>query len=355
MNSAPLHPKGRGSATNPANRFESISLEPCDDIDPADAPAPRTQFFADASKSIITYNESPDVGFDASINPYRGCEHGCAYCYARPFHEYLGFSAGLDFETRIMVKHDAPSLLRKELSAKKWKPQPIALSGATDVYQPVERNLRITRGCLEVLAEFRNPVIIITKNRLVTRDIDLLTQLTSHQGAFVFVSLTTLDLELNRALEPRSSTPKQRLDAIAQLADAGIPVGTLIAPVIPGLTDEELPNLLQAAAEAGATRANYIMLRLPHAVAPLFEQWLDTHIPGKKDRIMNRIRDTRGGEVYKPGFGTRMRGEGFWAQQISTLFHVLAKKHNLTRGKLNINSNAFRKPGSQQLTLLGTE
>jgi DNA repair photolyase len=254
------------------------------DYDPEQDPLPQTQFFRDRTSSIITYNDSSDVGFEASINPYRGCEHGCIYCYARPFHEYLGLSSGLDFETKIMVKEDAPGLLRKELSSPKWKPQMIAISGVTDCYQPVERRLKITRGCLEVLAEFRNPVGIVTKNALVTRDVDLLAQLARHRAAAVFVSLTTLDAELRKVMEPRTSPPAARLAAIKTLSEAGIPVGVLIGPVIPGLTDHEIPALVEAAAQAGARAAGYIMLRLPHAVAPLFDQWLTAHFPGKKTK-----------------------------------------------------------------------
>src|SRR6185436_4215658 len=247
--------KGRGASINPANRFEEIHLERDIDWNPEEDPAPRTQFFRDQSATIINYNDSPDIGFDASINPYRGCEHGCIYCYARPTHEYLGFSAGLDFESRIMVKERAPELLRRELSSPKWKPQVIALSGVTDCYQPIERKLKLTRGCLEVLAEFRNPVGIVTKNHLVTRDLDLLQELARHNAAAVCISLTSLDTELRRVMEPRTSPPAARLAAIRALSQAGIPVGALIAPVIPGLTDHEVPALVEAAAKAGARSA----------------------------------------------------------------------------------------------------
>src|SRR4051812_22970277 len=225
----------RGAAENPPNRFEKIHLERDEEWNPEEDPLPRTQFLKDSSKTIIAYNDSPDIGFEASVNPYRGCEHGCIYCFARPFHEYLGFSAGLDFETKIMVKENAPQLLREELSSPKWKPQLIAMSGVTDCYQPVERKLKLTRGCLQVLAEFRNPVGIVTKNHLVTRDIDHLSELARHNAAIVFISLTTLDTELRKLMEPRTSPPAARLDAIRQLSKAGIPVGILMAPMIPGL------------------------------------------------------------------------------------------------------------------------
>src|SRR5436190_323573 len=271
MNVDPSAPRGRGAGANPANRFEALHFEPDQDWNPADDPALSTRFFRDQSATIINYNDSPDIGFDASLNPYRGCEHGCIYCYARPTHEYLGFSAGLDFESRIMVKENAPELLRRELSSPKWKPQVIAMSGVTDCYQPIERKLKLTRRCLEVLAEFCNPVVIITKNFLVTRDIDLLSELARQHAAGVFVSLTTLDAEVRRVMEPRTSPPGARLEAIKRLSQASIPVGVLLAPTIPGLTDHEIPSLLEAAAAAGARTASYVMLRLPYAVAPLFE------------------------------------------------------------------------------------
>src|SRR2546429_3402824 len=222
----------RGAGSNPPNRFEKIHLEPDADWNPEEDPLPRTQFFRDRTSTIIAYNDSPDVGFEASVNPYRGCEHGCIYCYARPFHEYLGFSSGLDFESKIMVKEDAPTLLRHELSSPRWKPKVIAMSGVTDCYQPIERRLKLTRGCLEVLAEFRNPVGIITKNNLVTRDIDLLGELARHNAAAVFISLTTLDTKLRNVMEPRTSPPPARLAAISALSPAGIPVGVLLAPMI---------------------------------------------------------------------------------------------------------------------------
>src|SRR5437899_154980 len=247
----------RGAGSNPPNRFEKLRLERDADWDPEQDPLPRTQFLKDATSRIITYNDSPDVGFEASINPYRGCEHGCIYCYARPFHEYLGFSSGLDFESKIMVKEDAPKLLRHELSSPKWKPQMIAISGVTDCYQPVERKLKLTRGCLEVLAEFRNPVGIVTKNCLITRDTAVLSELAKYQAAQVFISLTTLDPELRKVMEPRTSPPAARLAAIRDLSQAGVPVGVLLAPMIPGLTDHEIPALVAAAAKAGARTAGY--------------------------------------------------------------------------------------------------
>src|SRR4051812_7212826 len=270
--------KGRGAASNPPNRFERTAYETSEWDEPED-PKAGTIFLKDATRSLITYNDSPDVGFTTSINPYRGCEHGCIYCFARPNHEYLGFSSGLDFETRILVKEDAPEVLRSELSSRNWQPQVIAISGVTDAYQPVERRLKLTRRCLEVLAEFRNPVVIITKNELVTRDIDLLSELARYEAALVFISVTSLDGDLARRLEPRASQPARRLAAIEELANAGIPVGALVAPVIPALTDHELPSILEAVAKAGAKVAGYVPLRLPYGVAPLFEEWLSLHEP----------------------------------------------------------------------------
>ena len=258
---------------------------------------PRTEFLPDQSRSIITENDSPDVGFVASLNPYRGCEHGCIYCYARPTHEFLGYSAGLDFETKILVKHDAPELLRKELSSPRYQPRALGLSGVTDPYQPIERKLELTRRCLAVLADFRQAVTIITKNRLVTRDIDLLEELARHDAAGVFVSITSMDPELIGRLEPRTTRPSGRLEAIAALADAGIPVGVMVAPVIPGLTEHEMPAILKAAAQAGARSAGYVLVRLPMAVAGLFQDWLETHFPDRKDKILGRIRAARDGRL----------------------------------------------------------
>lgn len=341
----------RGAADNPPNRFEQIQLERDSDWNPEEDPLPRTQFLKDYTRTIITRNDSPDVGFEASINPYRGCEHGCIYCYARPTHEYLGFSSGLDFETKIMVKENAPALLREELSSRRWRPQILAMSGVTDPYQPVERRLKITRGCLEVLVEFRNPVCIITKNQLVTRDIDLLGGLARHRAAVVFVSLTTLDSGLRKVMEPRTSPPATRLATITALSQAGIPTGVLLAPVIPGLTDHEIPALLEAGVQAGATFAGYVALRLPHAVAPLFEQWLTAHFPEKKDKVLNRLRAMRHGKLYHSGFGERMRGEGIFADQIESLFDVARRKAGITGDGPKLSTESFRGPANLQLSL----
>jgi len=342
----------RGADFNPPNRFEQIRLERDADWNPEEDPLPTTQFLKDHSRTIIAYNDSPDIPFEASINPYRGCEHGCIYCYARPFHEYLGFSSGLDFETKIMVKEDAPELLRRELSSPKWKPQTIALSGVTDCYQPVERRLKLTRRCLEVLAEFRNPVGIVTKNLLVTRDLDLLTELARHRAVAVFLSLTTLDAELRRVMEPRTSPPAARLEAIRKLNAAGVPAGFLVAPVVPGLTDHEIPGIVAAAAEAGARFGGHVTLRLPHAVAPLFESWLTRHFPDRKDKVLNRLRALRGGKLYDAEFGRRMSGEGIFAEQIERMFEVACRKAGIVERAPALSTAAFRWPGGEQLTLL---
>jgi DNA repair photolyase len=343
--------RGRGSAGNPKNRFEAIERipEPADDND--ETSSPDTQFLTDSSKSIIAYNDSPDVGFDASVNAYRGCEHGCVYCYARPTHEYLGFSAGLDFESKIMVKEDAPELLREELSSPKWQPQVLAMSGVTDSYQPVEKKRELTRRCLEVLLEFRNPVVIVTKNYLVTRDIDILSELARYQCAGVTISLTTLDAQLSSVMEPRASRPARRLAAIRALAEAGIPVGYLQAPMIPGLTDSEAPAIAQAAAKAGASFAGYVALRLPFAVKSLFEQWLEQHFPDRKEKVLNRIRAIRGGKLNDPNFKSRMKGEGIFAQQMAELFQLACKKAGINKRWPELTTKHFRWPGASQLDL----
>jgi len=353
----PIH--GRGASWSPANRFEKLHLDvtDVDVVDPVAAaeerPRRATQFFRDATKTIIARNESPDVGFETSVNPYRGCEHGCIYCFARPSHEYLGFSAGLDFESRIMVKMDAPQLLEAELASPKWKPQVIMMSGVTDPYQPVERKLQLTRRCLEALARFRNPVAMITKNRLITRDIDLLSELAAHQAAAVNISVTSLDEKLQRVLEPRTSSPRARLDAVAQLRAAGIPVGVMVAPVIPGLTDHELPAIVDACAKAGAQFAGYTIVRLPWAIAPLFEHWLDEHFPEKKEKVLQRIRSIRGGgeRLNDPRWGSRLVGEGIFAEQIRSMFAVASRRAGFgDRPKLS--TAAFRQP-NEQLKLFG--
>ena len=348
-------PNGRGASINPVGRFESIEyvVDPDAELAPEDTVAQATQFLRDPSRSIIASNDSPDVGFDRSVNPYRGCEHGCIYCYARPTHEYLGYSAGLDFETKIMVKEDAPALLRKELMAKSWRPQLIGLSGVTDCYQPVERTAKLTRGCLEVLAEFRNPAFIVTKNHLVTRDVDVLAELARWSCISVQISVTTLDDGLSRAMEPRASAPRRRLDAIAELAAAGVPVGVLTAPIIPGLTDHEIPSILAEAARRGASHASYTVLRLPLAVKDLFVHWLGEVVPDRKAKVLNRIREMRDGRLNNTKFGERMKATGVFADQIRSLYEISCRREGLARGWPELSTEHFRRPEapSAQLAL----
>jgi DNA repair photolyase len=343
--------RGRGSANNPANRFDKIDYVP-DEEEISQGISLRTEYYKDASRSIIAYNDSPDIGFDASINAYRGCEHGCIYCYARPTHEYFGLSLGLDFEMKIFVKEDAPSLLRKELSSPKWKPQAIALSGNTDPYQPAERHFQLTRECLRVLSEFRNPVAVVTKNHLVTRDIDILKTLSQYGAALVAVSVTTLDPNLARAMEPRASQPEHRLKAIQKLSENSIPTMVMIAPVIPGLTDHEIPNIIRRAVDAGAEEAGYIMLRLPYGVKDLFQSWLETHYPNRKNKVLNRILSIRGGNLNSNEFYDRMKGNGIFAEQIRKIFELACRKAGIEGNKFELSKENFRRPGtSGQLKL----
>ena len=343
--------KGRGAASNPTGRFERLAFVPevGDDDDGRETARP-TECYRDTSKTILAFNDSPDVPMDASVNPYRGCEHGCIYCYARPYHEYLGLSAGTDFESRIFVKENAADLLREELSAKSWKPQVIGMSGVTDPYQPVERKFRITRACLEVLREFRNPVAVITKNHLVTRDIDVLAPMAEHGAAGVFLSITTLDDELARTMEPRASRPGLRLDAIRKLRAAGIPVGVMVAPIIPGLTDHEVPAILSAAAEAGARTAGRTVVRLPHGVKELFAEWLEAHAPHRKEKVLGRLRDMRDGKLNDSTFGSRMTGEGPFAESIHQMFELHRRRLGLTQ-HVPLSTKAFRRATGGQMDL----
>ena len=341
---------GRGTNLNPTSRFEPLDHEPTPGADHGER-TPVTKFFRDSARSVLVQIDSPDVGYDVGINPYRGCEHGCVYCFARPNHEYLGLSAGLDFETKIMVKHEAPSLLRAALRKPSWRVRPILFSGTTDPYQPVERRLGITRGCLEVLSEARQPVALITKNAGITRDLDLLRELARHDAVRVTLSVTTLRRDLQRQMEPRTSTPRKRLRTIRDLANAGIPVGVNLAPVIPGLTDEEIPAILAAARDAGAAWAGYILLRLPHGVKDLFENWLREHFPDRRDRVLNKLREMHGGALYDSRFGVRGKGSGPYADQLKALFRTTARKLGYDAPP-PLNTAAFRAPApAGQLSL----
>jgi DNA repair photolyase len=342
---------GRGTTANPANRFQRLHVQLDPEFDD-EAQLP-TQYFTDASRTVLAENDSPDVGFRFSLNPYRGCEHGCIYCYARPTHEYLGFSAGVDFERRILVKPDAPELLRRTLDSPRWQPQTIAFSGNTDCYQPVERALRLTRRCLEVCAEFRNPVSVITKSALVVRDADVLGQLAAARAAEVAVSLTTLDAGLARRMEPRAAQPARRLEAIRALSAAGVPVAVFAAPIIPGLNDEEIPRILGAAAAAGARSASWQLVRLPPPVDALFVAWLDAHFPNRRTRIEGRIRQCRDGRLSDARFGRRMRGEGTYAEHVAALFSTAARRFGLAAPLPPLTTDGFRRPRAdgEQLSL----
>ncbi len=343
--------RGRGSSDNPVNRFEGHYTDYDLDEETGEKPSRTTKLYPDHSKNIIATNDSPDIPFDASLNPYRGCEHGCIYCYARPTHEFLGFSAGLDFESRIMVKYDAPEKLRRALRDPKWEPKTIAMSGVTDCYQPTERKLEITRQCLKVLAEFRNPVGIITKNYLVTRDIDHLQTLACYDAAHVTVSVTTLDRKLASVMEPRTSQPQRRIEAIKKLADAGISVGVNVAPIIPGLTDHECVSILEAAREAGAEQAGYTIVRLPYGVKDLFKDWLEQHFPDRKDKVLNKIRNIRDGKLNDSTFGKRFSGEGNFAKQISDLFSVHKKRLGFNEQRSSLSTDAFVSTHGEQTEL----
>jgi DNA repair photolyase len=342
---------GRGASSQLKNRFEKshteLEAQDWDNYTEDEKPLLRTQFLTDSSKSILTENKSPDIGFRFSINAYRGCEHGCAYCYARPTHEYLGFSPGLDFESKIMVKENAPELLYEKLMSKSYQPEPIFLSGVTDCYQPIERKLKLTRRILEVLLQFKNPVGIITKNQLVARDADLLAEFAQFHGSLVFLSITTLDSDLCGKLEPRTSRPQARLQAIETLAKAGVRVGVNVAPVIPGLTDHEMPNILKAAKEAGASFAGYTPIRLPLAVSPIFTEWLEVHRPEKKEKVLSMIRDLRGGKLNDAEFGSRMRGEGPFAQNLQQMFKIYTQKYGLNEKDFDLSTEHFQRPGDQ--------
>ncbi|SNB52525.1 DNA repair photolyase [Arboricoccus pini] len=338
---------GRGATINPDGRFEAGQRQAEDDgwgPPDDDAPALKTETFADTSRTIIARNTSPDIGFDRSINPYRGCEHGCIYCYARPSHNYLGLSSGQDFESKIFVKHDAANLLRQELARPGYRPAVLALGANTDPYQPIERRLRITRGILEVLLETRHPVTIVTKSAAIVRDIDLLERLAGMGLVHVDISITSLDAGLARRMEPRAPTPERRFDAIRLLRRAGVEVGVNMAPVIPGLNDHEIEAMVARAVAAGAGHVNHILVRLPHDVKELFEAWLETHFPDRAARVLSLIRQCRDGRLNDPDFKSRMRGSGPFAELIHRRFAVAIAKAGLTRRRYPDRVDLFRPP-----------
>jgi DNA repair photolyase len=337
----------RGTAYDPPNRFEAAHRDSFDDgweTLAGEAAAPQTVLIKDATRSIISRNDSPDLGFDRGLNPYRGCEHGCIYCYARPTHAYLGFSPGLDFETKLIFKPDAASLLERELSRKSYVPSPIVLGSNTDPYQPVERQLKLTRAVLEVLDRFNHPVSVITKSAGVLRDADILQRMASRNLARVHLSITTLDPRLARAMEPRAASPARRLDAVAGLSSAGVPVGVLAAPMIPGLNDAELEQILEASARAGATSSNAILLRLPHEVGALFEEWLNRTMPDRAARILSLIRQTRNGALNDANFGSRFKGTGPYATLLTARFKRAARQFGLNEMPPPLDCASFARP-----------
>ena len=345
--------KGRGATLNPANRYADTASETVDDgwgsLDEP-LPKPATTLSVDVSRTVISYNDSPDVGFDRSINPYRGCEHGCAYCFARPTHAWLGLSPGLDFETRLFYKPDAAEQLRRELAAPAYRCAPVAVGINTDAYQPCERKLGLTRAILEVLVQTQHPFSIVTKSALIERDIDLIGKAAANRQATVCVSITTLDAALARCLEPRASTPARRLETIRALSGAGIPVTVLVAPLIPVLTDHELETLLERARDCGARAAGYILLRLPHELKVMFRDWLETHVPLRAEHVMNRLRDCRGGRDYDARFGARMRGTGLYADLLRKRFRLAESRFGFMEIP-DLDSTQFRAPADGQLRL----
>jgi DNA repair photolyase len=338
--------KGRGAVSNPDIRYHAQSRQRVDDgwYQDDELPFLKTTLHRDNSKSILSHNQSPDVPFDVSINPYRGCEHGCVYCFARPTHAYLDFSPGLDFETQLIIKPQAPVLLRKALAKKHYQCRVIALGSNTDPYQPIEREQQITRQVLQVLQEARHPVAIVTKSALIERDIDILAEMAQHNLVQVMLSVCTLDKQMARTLEPRATTPARRLQTITRLTQAGIPVGVLVAPIIPVLNDPEIETIVVQSADAGATQAGYVLLRLPLEVAPLFEEWLQAHYPLKYQHVMTRIRDTRSGAVYQTQFGTRMRGEGAFADIIHRRFAAACQRFGIHGRTIMLATHHFVAP-----------
>jgi DNA repair photolyase len=337
--------RGRGAVNNASGRFDMARIEVGDGWDiPEDRANFQTQVSSEVARSLINYNRSPDLPFDRSINPYRGCEHGCIYCFARPTHAYLGLSPGLDFETRLVARPNAPDVLRRELSARRYKVAPIAIGTNTDPYQPIEKEYEITRSCLQVLADFNHPVAIVTKGALIERDLDILGPMAAKGLVRVGISLTTLDAELSRRMEPRAPSPARRLQMIKQLVQAGVPVRVMTSPVIPGLTDHELEALLEAGRDAGADAASWIMLRLPREVSTLWQDWLAEHEPGRAARVMARLREMHGGRDYDPRWGHRMRGEGNYAEMVAQRFKSATRRLGLDGATEPLRCDLFRNP-----------
>ncbi|MDX3907567.1 MAG: PA0069 family radical SAM protein [Pigmentiphaga sp.] len=343
----PTPQRGRGAVVNVAHRFEQDRRSQVDDGwgSSEEAPPPlKTEVAIERARKILSRNDSPDIPFDRSINPYRGCEHGCVYCFARPTHAYLGWSPGLDFETRLVAKANAVEALRAELARPGYRVDVINIGSATDAYQPIERHWKLTRGLLELLLETRHPVSLVTKGGLVARDVDLLAKLAELKLVAVYVTVTTLDAGVARTLEPRAAAPWRRLEAIRQLTGAGVPVGVSLAPVIPFITDDQIERVLEACAHAGARAAFYTVLRLPWEVKDVFVDWLDAHFPDRKARVLHCIEDLRGGKLNDPRFGSRMRGQGIWAELIDQRFKRAARKHGLAGRRIDLETGLFRPP-----------
>lgn len=349
----PLHYKGRAASSNQVSRFDPHTREAMDDgwnsLDEA-APTLRTEVMLDAAKSVINTIQSPDLPFDRTLNPYRGCEHGCIYCYARPSHAYLGLSPGLDFESRLLMKADAVSLLKKELAHPNYQCAPIALGMNTDAYQPVEREYQLTRQIIQVLAQANHPFSLVTKSALVERDIDLIVPMAAKGLASIYVSITTLDRSIARRLEPRAAAPERRLETLRRLSAAGIPTGVMVAPVIPALTDHDMEQILAQAYTAGARKAGYVFLRLPYELTTLFTDWLQQHYPLKAQHVLSLIQQSRGGKTYQSDFGKRMRGEGVFADLLANRFKLACKKYGFSSERLDLNTQLFAPPVAWRLT-----
>ena len=340
--------KNRGATFNPQNRFVNNNYELLEiELEENEIKKNQTQFFVDKTKSLLSKNDSPDIPYQYSLNPYRGCEHGCIYCYARPTHEYLGFSSGIDFETKIMVKLDASNLLEKEFQNKNWIPQLIVFSGNTDCYQPIERKLKITRECLKIFLKYKNPVSIITKNALIKRDIDILKELASMNLVSVFVSLTSLKNDLINKMEVRTSRPQERLEVIQLLAKENINVGINIAPIIPSLNDEEIPSILKAASEYGAKFASYVILRLPYSVKDIFENWLNEEFPERSAKIINKILEMKEGKLNNPNFFERFQTKGKYIEVIKLLFRMNCQKYGLNKENFFLRTDLFERDSYQ--------